>query len=533
MGRLHSTILSSRARRVARRLSSAARKVGSATVALLMTFAFAIGPVQPVMAATVKDGATAIDSAAIERIERSRAVEAQRVTREQRDASAAQLADLMAEYGSATTSDVNAQAGGPDPSVVPDYFGTTPNWAYSPQLRKFVDGLPGLGPDNANNLGQYLAVGHPDTVTYPGCDYYEIELREFTEQLHSDMPATLLRGYVQVNKGTDAMGLNTVEPDPIHYLGPTIFSTKNRPVRVKFTNMLPTGEGGDLFLPVDKSYMGAGTGPDGSDFTENRAVIHLHGGKTVWISDGTPNQWITPADEETNYPTGVSVANVPDMPDPGDGSTTLFYSNQQSARMLWYHDHAYGITRLTVYSGQAGAYFVKDEAEQKLIDKGLLPEEQIPLVLQDKTFTDAKTLLETDPTWHWGSDPGVATTGDLWFPHVYMPAQNPAMKDGVAPMGRWHYGPWFWPPTEVENGPVPNPYYISKAETPWENPTMPGTPYDSSGMEAFQDTPAHQRHRISHTRGRPQGLSLPHSERGERPVLEPAALRGRPDRHHV
>ena len=26
-------------------------------------------------------------------------------------------------------------------------------------------------------------------------------------------------------------------------------------------------------------------------------------------------------------------------------------------------------------------------------------------------------------------------------------------------MGRWDYGPWFWPPWTVQFGPVNNPYY--------------------------------------------------------------------------
>jgi FtsP/CotA-like multicopper oxidase with cupredoxin domain/putative cell wall-binding protein len=415
-----------------------------------------------------------------------------RVTQEQREAAAAQLAELMDSTTGIAPAAVVADP--PGPGGVPDYFGAVSNWANSPELRKFVDGLPGVGPDNANNLGQYLSVAHPDTTTYPGSDYYEIELRQYTEQLHSDMPPTLLRGYVQVNKGTDSSGKNTIVPDPIHYLGPTIMSTKDRPVRVKFTNKLPIGEGGDLFIPVDKSYMGAGYGPEGMMegdpmYTENRAVVHLHGGKTVWISDGTPHQWITPAGENTPYPKGVSVHNVPDMPDPGDGSTTLFYSNQQSARMLWYHDHAYGITRLNVLVGMAAGYFITDDTEKQLIADNLIPEDQIPLIIQDKTFVDAETIEQTDPTWNWGATPGTPHTGDLWFPHVYVPAQNPAMIDGVNPMGRWHYGPWFWPPAQVPNGPVANPYYDPDGSTPWENPTMPGTPDDSSGMEAFQDTP--------------------------------------------
>ncbi len=468
------------------------RRVWPRILALVASMALVVGPIQPVLAVEPATGMTASEQTALqERAERVQARRDLKVTQEEREAAVAARNDMLKELGmdpEAETGSVSSLAALPVPGDAPDYFGMTPNWANSPQLRKFVDGLPGVGPDNANNLGQYLAVAHPDTVTYPGTDYYEIELREYSEQLHSDLPPTLLRGYVQTNKGTDESGNNTIEPDPIHYLGPTVFAQKDRPVRVKFTNALPTGEGGDLFIPVDKSYMGAGEGPEGGMYTENRAVVHLHGGKTVWISDGTPHQWITPAGEETTYPVGVSVRNVPDMPDPGDGSTTLFYSNQQSARMLWYHDHAYGITRLNVYAGMASGYFLTDETEKELVDDGLLPEDQIPLIIQDKTFTDADTIMTTDPLWEWGSQPGTATTGDLWFPHVYMPAQNPAMPDGVAAMGRWHYGPWFWPPTPVPNGPIPNPYY-DPVNAPWENETMPGTPFDSSGMEAFQDTP--------------------------------------------
>ena len=429
-------------------------------------------------------------------------VDSYRISQEQREAAAARMKLMKAlalsrqvvENGGPLSFSAaaleSAATSLPGPGGIPDYFGSTPNWAYSPRLSKFVDGLPGFGPANANNLGQYLAVGKPDTTTYPGSDYYEIELREYSEKLHSELPATTLRGYVQVNKGTDSAGNNTLIPDPIHYLGPTVFASKNRPVRVKFTNKLPTGAGGDLFIPVDTSVMGAGMGPDGMNmFTQNRGNLHLHGGKTVWISDGTPHQWITPAGENTPYPKGVSVKNVSDMPDPGDGSMTYFYSNQQSARMLWYHDHSYGITRLNVYAGEAGGYMITDDAEKKLIADGTVPSDQIPLILQDKTFVDAATILDTDPTWNWGTTAPLPNTGDLWVPHVYVPAQNPADIGGMNATGRWHYGPWFWPPVKnITNPPIPNPYY-DPINAPWEPPLMPATPNPSMGMEAYNDTP--------------------------------------------
>ena len=52
-------------------------------------------------------------------------------------------------------------------------------------------------------------------------------------------------------------------------------------------------------------------------------------------------------------------------------------------------------------------------------------------------------LAATDPTWDVAKYGG---KGNLWFPHVYMPNQNPADITGANAYGRWDYGPWFWPP---------------------------------------------------------------------------------------
>jgi FtsP/CotA-like multicopper oxidase with cupredoxin domain len=358
-------------------------------------------------------------------------------------------------------------------------------------IRKFIDSVPGLNPAGVNNLGQYIPVGVPDTTTYPGSDYYEIELRQYTEKMHTDLPPTTLRGYVQVRNGADVA--------PIHYLGPLVVAQRDRPVRVKFTNKLPTGLGGNLFLPVDESVMGAGVGPDGATkFAQNRGTIHLHGAFAPWISDGTTMQWITPAGEATPYPEGASVANVPDMPDPGPGAMTFFYTNQQSARLMFYHDHAHGLTRLNVYAGEAAGYLLTDQVETDLIagtnvsgvNPGLarvLPGVGIPLVIQDKTWIDPTTIAEQDPTWNWGATPPAPHAGDLWYPHVYMPAQNPGDPAGMNAFGRWHYGPWFWPPTPVNFPPVPNPYY-DPTNAPWEPPQNPGVPNPSMAGEAFMDT---------------------------------------------
>ena len=215
---------------------------------------------------------------------------------------------------------------------------------------------------------------------------------------------------------------------------------------------------------------------------------------------------------------GVSVANVPDMDAVGcdgttDGCMTFYYTNQQSARLLFYHDHLWGATRLQVYAGAAAGYLITDETEQSLITRGLIPgaADTIPLIVQDKTFVPADWQLYNvlnpdgtvksygqDPTWdstRWGGP------DSLWYHHVYMPAQNPGDPSGMSAYGRWMYGPWFWPPATPPHGPIANPYYDPncKLDVPstWQYQTdpfceplqIPGTPLISVGMEQFNDTP--------------------------------------------
>ena len=65
----------------------------------------------------------------------------------------------------------------------------------------------GLGPAGANNIIQAHGSAStsrllfPKLVTFSGqaADYYEIALVEYTEKMHSDLPPTKLRGYVQLS----------------------------------------------------------------------------------------------------------------------------------------------------------------------------------------------------------------------------------------------------------------------------------------------------------------------------------------------
>lgn len=490
-------------------------------------------------------------------------------------------------------------------------------------IQKFYDQLPllcypgGLAALGLSDCPNYVAfpdakyipvaVGDPYpanfniTGTPPASDDYVIGLIQYRTNFSSSLKdpvsglpvKTLARGYVQIDTGCTTAGgtssipgsqcfplananVNPLLPDdPVllggvqaysvnapQWLGPTIVATKDKAVRIVFHNLLPTGSGGDLFLPVDSTIMGSGMGPmagmtdpldegtvmdavrnptctdnpqavDGMGnyicFKNNRATLHLHGGNTPWISDGTPHQWITPASETTPWPQGVSVQNVPDMNVCGphdDGCQTFFYTNQQSARLMFYHDHAWGITRLNVYAGEAAGYVITDAADAALFlntgahfkDLG----EGYPLVIQDRTFVpDDNQMYDTDingkHTWDPGFDPANIVTygqdptwdksrwggyGSFWYEHVYMPAQNPNDPSGLSTVGRWFLGAWFWPPaTTVTHQPITNPYYDPNCQlgvpSTWqydtdpfcEPPLIPGTPNLSNGMEQFNDTP--------------------------------------------
>jgi FtsP/CotA-like multicopper oxidase with cupredoxin domain len=389
----------------------------------------------------------------------------------------------------------------PPPQLVPGVNYNVPNYANSPVLTKFVDTLPGLGAAGANNLGNYIPVAVADTATFAGSAYYEIGLVDFTQQMHTDMPATKLRGYVQLETPAVLAAMAAAVPAQVSahyalpggrfgvtkpsYLGPTIVATKGTYTRIKFYNLLPAGATGNLFLPVDVTFPGAGTGPNGTTiYSENRATLHLHGGDNPWISDGTALQWITPAAETNPYKTGASQQNVPDMPAPGAGAATFFWPNGESGRLMFYHDHAQGMTRLNPYAGEAAGYLLVDPTERAL--NSFAPGGEVPLVIQDRTFVSDGTVPAAfpagaiapaatsvvDPLWtsnpNWGQ-----TKGSLWFPHVYMPNQNPNDLSGANPLGRWDYGAWFWP---IFPSGVPG-QVSSVPETFVDTPIVNGTAY--------------------------------------------------------
>ena len=405
-------------------------------------------------------------------------------------------------------------------------------------IRKFVD-----------SLDLSIPVAVPDTSTYPGSDYYEIAVVEYSQKMHTDLLPTKLRGYQQLNRPGGVLAP--------HYLGPIISATKDRPVRILFRNLLPlTANGGDLFLPVDTSIIGSGrTNVELADadpqnpfcggsglppyakpagcYTENRAELHLHGGLSPWISDGTPHQWITPAGEKHFVSLkGVSVKNVPDMPDPGPGAATFFYTNQQSARLMFYHDHAWGITRLNVYAGEAAPYVITDANGTDLVDsaRAILHagrHDSAGHPGQNLCAQSEAQLAATDPTVGYGPLGRIRATSGCRM-STCRPRTRATLRVSTSSADG---------PTAPGSGrPLPlwiransNPYYDPNCnpDIQWcEPPLMPGTPYVSYGHGGLPRYTGRQRHRLPDGHGGAQGLPVPHSQGGQRPFLQPVVVQG-------
>jgi spore coat protein A, manganese oxidase len=267
----------------------------------------------------------------------------------------------------------------------------------SPGLKKFIDPLPIFGPN--------IPLATADKSTYPGVDYYEITAGWYQQSLSSDMvrvfktyTGTRLYGYQD-----SAFGLNPNNKSLNNgkHLGGAILATKGTPARLKFTNALPLSH----IIPFDATIPMPNTG-----LRQDRIAVHLHGGLVPWTSDGGPFHWFANPNNAGGAAQGASqVAWLPDAT--GTLTTDLYYPNNQSARFMWYHDHAIGTTRTSAYAGLATGYIILDPTDPVETALGSYP--TLILVFQDKVFWDPAI----DPNYSLyvtGAQPG-----DLWYPYLY------------------------------------------------------------------------------------------------------------------
>ena len=121
--------------------------------------------------------------------------------------------------------------------------------------------------------------------------------------------------------------------------GPTIEGTKGEPLHLVVRNRL-----------------------------DHPVVNHLHGGVTPASHDGYPTDFVQPGT-----------------------SRTYEYPLEQRAATLWYHDHSMDFTGPNVYAGMAGAFVLRDPAEDELDLPG--GERELTLVLTDRSFGEDAELV--------------------------------------------------------------------------------------------------------------------------------------------
>ena len=209
-------------------------------------------------------------------------------------------------------------------------------------------------------------------------------------------------GVSQANQewGTTGDGSNSLMTDIYGYggtwPGKTFEVQSGRPVQVQWQNNLNPGD--DHLLPVDTSlhwcYMLPGYGQ--YSIAENGVpiVTHVHGHHSQYRSDGNPEEFFTYRWRVTG---------------PRFRGKTSIYHNDQPAGNLWYHDHALGITRLNVYAGMAGFYFVRDDMDTGLPGNPL----NLPAWPYEKAYAIQDRMFREDGQLFYPAFPGDPAYADF------------------------------------------------------------------------------------------------------------------------
>lgn len=192
---------------------------------------------------------------------------------------------------------------------------------------------------------------------------------------------------LQMRESDVQMGLYDADGDPLTTtvwgyttarskagnLGPTLPAEEGSPVTIHWRYFLPTD---DHLLPVDDTLHMARPSRKTLEKGYIPVVSHLHSGENDAQFDGYPEAWFT-----QNRGKGPAEFG------PFASGLRYTFDNEQQAAPLWYHDHALGLTRLNVYAGLAGVYQLTDDNERSLNAADVIPDLEVPLVIQDKAFT--------------------------------------------------------------------------------------------------------------------------------------------------
>jgi spore coat protein A, manganese oxidase len=280
---------------------------------------------------------------------------------------------------------------------------------------QFVDPLPHFAGQRVDASGGNLVIRY-----VPGT------------QVAVSSGTVLANGTVGVTPGAGVTNLWTYQVSnggpftPPFWPAFTIEAKRGTPVNVTYENKLDNQTYASVNLVADQTLHWADPGGDGMSMSmlpydgPVPVVPHLHGGEVPSESDGGPDAWFTP---------GLNPLKGPSWDKGVDEK--YYYPNDQEAATLWYHDHALGVTRLNVYAGLAGFYFLRDESQE--LDLKLpgwsgddLVQEVVP---PGKTgvFAPQPYLPEIEIVFQ---DRMFDTEGKLYFPNL---APNPMIHPFWAP----------------------------------------------------------------------------------------------------
>jgi len=216
--------------------------------------------------------------------------------------------------------------------------GLSPRRARAQALTPYVSAA-GQIPDFVQALTQ------PPTQTLPLLGTTTLTVQNGINRFHPNVPTT-----------TNILTYGT------GYLGPTLVAQTGTTRTVKVTHNTTA-----YWHPFHDSMDAKAMGTVALDQTNPRVSTHLHGGVSRPDSDGHPEDVINKGQTKTHQ-----------------------WSFGKEPKLIWYHDHALGITRLNAQAGLAGACIVRSVADSgDILNTIGLPSGsyEIPLIFQDKVLT--------------------------------------------------------------------------------------------------------------------------------------------------
>ena len=163
--------------------------------------------------------------------------------------------------------------------------------------------------------------------------------------------------------------------DTVTENGTTVFDLR---IQAGQSNIVPDGDtdtwgvNGPILGPTLRARRGEKVRIDVVNGIDEATTLHWHGMHLPPVADGGPHQMIEP-----------------------EGTWSPSWTINQPAATLWYHPHPHGATERHVYRGLGGFFILDDDEESNLNLPREYGVDDIPLIVQDKTFDGQGGLVET------------------------------------------------------------------------------------------------------------------------------------------